>query len=1076
MKKITYKLTLRFALSVLACLFLCVGGAWAQDPNGPHTVTLNTNSGAFIHGESETIEIEQGQAFGHLPVPERRNFTFAGWYSIPGHEETRIKPTTTYDYATHHEMLHARWVNKQQTIELVFIGLDGKTEVGRVSIANDGGSLPDISALTYKNNLNVADNKYFAGYYTRINGEGERIYSGVESYDPLLKENELRPIIDRANPFTQTTYLYAFQTHVKHTVYWDYSYDASASQGQSAWKNISTTDPNRIKYGKLTFMNNAGTTLKTIYFDAHDVDDKAENTIGTAFNTHTTTMGQFHLQLESDGHPATVDGDVVYGSYDPSVKGDAGIWNVYFTDEQLSQFTQYNFEPIAWDGASGEKTNDKDWIRTTDKDNHNTIFSFIGGSADNVATLNWTVKLEGLRVYPNVVVAKPLFKNGEGYWEEISQLAHVEGIRCERTGGDGTSFVEYSGSYPVWKLAANGESYLNAIGMTAFEIQGQTVYLNQTSKGSVNFDFNSATSKVDSDQKTSVWHKEAEPPYFDVIFYTIQADEIPVVHFVADPQKNEKLAPTTPVYEFGTQGQVVPNFGTKYSASRPGYTFLGWIDEDKEPGVLYGPTTTFTFSGARTFYPKWQDNEAPVITDPEKNAFCEETVRVHVTDNTKLETTLTQVLKTEDDGEATDVTQELLNNHKITYTSGETNATIILDKPSKVIGQIITWVYTVSVSDGTNTTQKTVTIYSEHAWSDWMPAKDPTDTEPGYTEEYHVCSHCGKVEFRDGGEIIPAAVVLVKTRDGGPETTRAWHEEVNHAVALVTAEQTYLKMTADANVERSMIDLPVVNATLDLNGKSLLVDGEPGNIKGNAGKATTVTILLKDDGNLEYTNRSTVTGTPIRYVRNFNTDTRAGNWQALYLPIAVSNSELPGECTFGRVSEVSTTTGAVNIGVTENVTDIEAKQPYFVKSNDATVTIDLANSTLEPYSTPEEVVIDDTHSFKGSLTNSDNVATVNKAYWVLTNGGSFTWSKADNSQRPYHWVIYDKNNQSAKPNYTLSLYTVGEDSNDATGINSVEANDGNNAIYTIDGMKVDAKAKLAPGIYVKNGKKVVINK
>lgn len=1072
MKKITYKLTLRFALSVLACLFLCVGGAWAQEPNGPHIVTLNSNSGSFDPGVPETITISEGQAFGHLPVPKRNNFTFAGWYSIPGDPTTRIDPTTKYSYATHHEMLHARWANRQQTIDLVFIGLDGKTEVGRITIAKNGGALPDIPAEKFK--LDVADNKYFAGYYTRINGEGERIYSGVPSHDTYLDKDELRPVIDRENPFTQTTYLYAFQTHVKHTTHWDYTYaNGKDANGNATWININPDDQTtRIQYGKLTFMDNSGEPLKWIYFKAANVANKETELTGD-LDTHTTTKGMFHLQLADGTHSATTSGETIEG---PNKEGDdTGIWNVYFTDDDLSRFTRYNFEPFVENATTHVLEPANHWLRTTDPKLHDTWFTFTGAGAGNSADLPWTVTLENLKVYPDNIIVKPLFWDGSK-WAEISQLVKLDGVTCQKDAQKGTgpgSSATYSGSYPVWKDGST-QHYGYAVGMVGFEINGTKVYLNKTNPGSFDTNFNSANSQVDGDTKQSEWNAVNE--IFPRITYTIQAMTIPVVRFLPGRLPDAKLDGNTPSILWGTEGETISDFD-KYFATCPEFKFLGWSEEDGATTATY--TTSFTFNGAKTLYPVWQDDEAPVIK-PEKEVVCKQRVNVHVKDNVKVENVTISLRITDPTGTVTEFADVKDNsNYVVSMTHPQDQRVeIILERPVLTVegAPIETWVFTINANDGTlDATPKTVTIYSNHLWGETHYKKDPTATEPGYTKDLRICEHCGETDC--DGKIIPTGSVLVKREDG---TTTRWSDEVNRAIEQIDdAENTghIVFLTTDSRVEHHALIPPTTDKSteqvyINLNGKSFVVDDGPDHIYGNQ----RVTILLIDDGDLEYTNRVEVTITPILYKRNFNTDTRARNWQALYLPIAVSESELPDGCTLGKVSGVSTTTGAVNIGVTENVTNIEAKQPYFVKSDDAKVTIDLANSTLYPYSTPEVVDIDVTHYFRGSLTNSDNVATVNKAYWVLTNGGSFTWSKADNSQRPYHWVIYDKNNQSAKPNYTLSLYTVGEDSNDATGINSVEANDGNNAIYTIDGMKVDAKAKLAPGIYVKNGKKVVINK
>lgn len=114
------------------------------------------------------------------------------------------------------------------------------------------------------------------------------------------------------------------------------------------------------------------------------------------------------------------------------------------------------------------------------------------------------------------------------------------------------------------------------------------------------------------------------------------------------------------------------------------------------------------------------------------------------------------------------------------------------------------------------------------------------------------------------------------------------------------------------------------------------------------------------------------------------------------------------------------------------------------------------------------------YALKGSLTKEHNKASEDKAFWVLTNGGKFTWAKSGSHQRPYHWVVYAPTGSEAK---SFALYTLGEDMfDDATGIDAVVVVNDNEPIYTISGVKVANSKALAPGMYIKGGKKFTVSK
>lgn len=290
----------------------------------------------------------------------------------------------------------------------------------------------------------------------------------------------------------------------------------------------------------------------------------------------------------------------------------------------------------------------------------------------------------------------------------------------------------------------------------------------------------------------------------------------------------------------------------------------------------------------------------------------------------------------------------------------------------------------------------------------------------------------------------------------------------NKEYTLILVDNTNIEVNNEGTpTSTSSITSPTNGnkVTIDLNASSLLVNGSAGTITGNEN----VTILLNDNGTLNYANRSTVNSTPIAYKRNFAASTRAGKWQALYLPFDVSSVS---DYELGTVKSVSITNETAELKVLKGTTEITANSPYFIRSTEGTVNINVTSGTLQPYTDPTESPISGNYTIKGSLIDNDNQATKDKAYWVLTNGGAFTWAKDGSHQRPYHWVIYDKRGGSTPSAKALSMIIVEEE---ATGINAVNKEmKSSNAVYTLDGRKINNTENLAPGMYIIGSKKIVI--
>lgn len=458
-----------------------------------------------------------------------------------------------------------------------------------------------------------------------------------------------------------------------------------------------------------------------------------------------------------------------------------------------------------------------------------------------------------------------------------------------------------------------------------------------------------------------------------------------------------------------------------------------------------------------------------------------------------------------------------------TTTSSDKSKTYTIAVPADASAEGKYSIRVTDAADNVTTLEDAVTVYKEHNFTTTHEAKMPTATEAGYKKKITVCSHnCGYVKVEGETDpkpiedyYLPAGSVLTMVDNNDVSTTLAATETVNEALtgikedaSLATAKFVVITANTDVDSEKtnkSFVD-PDREIYLDLNGNSLRWykddNGTPDNTADDVDKFTTftgnenVTIYLKDDGFLQYGNYSKVTNTPIFYARNlmppyFDAGIRSGCWQALFLPF---DCDASWYIDFGTLQYVQIGTGTddTKLVISRGVDKLYHYYPHFVRTANGTVNFKVkdpttggALTTLYAKETPTEISVSDkdgntgTYTMKGSLDENDNVATSDRAYWVLTNGGIFTWAKATSvedatksHQRPYHWVVYDKGSHSgAKPARALSMVFVDANS---TGIDEVKTAVESDAIYDINGRKMQNTDALAPGIYISNGKKFVI--
>ena len=249
------------------------------------------------------------------------------------------------------------------------------------------------------------------------------------------------------------------------------------------------------------------------------------------------------------------------------------------------------------------------------------------------------------------------------------------------------------------------------------------------------------------------------------------------------------------------------------------------------------------------------------------------------------------------------------------------------------------------------------------------------------------------------------------------------------------------------------------------------------------------------DGN-EYKLAEDIDVEKISYTRSFS---KAGAWQALYLPFAFDVEEYKSDFDIAEIYAICPTNDTNGDGVLDsnddkkfilaplNTGSTQPNAPYMIRPKAAkSYTIVSENTTLASAEINEvEFATSRTqYSVKG-IYAADFYAVPGDNNIYVTASGGFGYAKTKNVNiKPNRWVLHEEsknycsstsNSNSKLANFTIEV--LGEDLDETTAIkliNGETASEGakNGSAYNLNGMKVDASKNLPSGLYIINGKKV----
>ena len=205
-----------------------------------------------------------------------------------------------------------------------------------------------------------------------------------------------------------------------------------------------------------------------------------------------------------------------------------------------------------------------------------------------------------------------------------------------------------------------------------------------------------------------------------------------------------------------------------------------------------------------------------------------------------------------------------------------------------------------------------------------------------------------------------------------------------------------------------------------------------------------------------------------------NRTINASEWSTICLPFAMTAAQVKAAFgddvklgNFNSWSSEEDDNGditSISVGF-ETVSAIEANHPYIIKVSSALTSFDVDGVDIAPEDEPY-VQVGKKKAEKGTFTGIYVANTVVPDDGVFLSGNKFYYSKGTTKSKAFrgYFEFYDVLTG-------FDAARVGMVFDDATGIQNVNVQNEGEAIYNLNGLRVKTPAK---GLYIKNGKKVII--
>ena len=239
-------------------------------------------------------------------------------------------------------------------------------------------------------------------------------------------------------------------------------------------------------------------------------------------------------------------------------------------------------------------------------------------------------------------------------------------------------------------------------------------------------------------------------------------------------------------------------------------------------------------------------------------------------------------------------------------------------------------------------------------------------------------------------------------------------------------------------------------------------------------------------GSESYTQNSQIDDIDVSFTRNFG-----GYWEPLYIPFSLKYEDWKDDFEVARINGIhqydDNDDGNIDRTILEFVkmknddSVIEPNTPYLIKAKTSgKKTISVENTTVYEADVKQIECSTTTESF--IFTGIYKILSP-WSIWQLAKGGNYAMNEGSLSKfstegniGPYRWYMTRENRNSAygiNNNNTakeISIRVVGEET---TGIANIQLTSPNTQTYDLNGRRVNEN-NLKPGMYVKNGRKVIV--
>ncbi len=255
---------------------------------------------------------------------------------------------------------------------------------------------------------------------------------------------------------------------------------------------------------------------------------------------------------------------------------------------------------------------------------------------------------------------------------------------------------------------------------------------------------------------------------------------------------------------------------------------------------------------------------------------------------------------------------------------------------------------------------------------------------------------------------------------------------------------------------------------------------------GLSSKVKGAIILADDEAYTRYTRESDAEGVAAFYTRNFTNV----NWQAIYLPFSLKYEAWKDDFEMAYINAVHQYDDDDDGEIDETELEIikmtsgstQPNAPYLIRAKTkGEKTFFVKNTTV--YAAPEESYVDcstttATFFFVGTYETIPYETLIAKKYYAM-GGGKIVMSNGSDL-RPYRWYmkVENRNYSPFSSNRAMAITIRVLDEDETTAISEVQMTNDQlpiypSTVYDLNGRKV-SENDLKPGVYVKNGKKVMV--